>query len=43
MMKLCDRLVVMKEGRVVETGTFDELTRRRGVFAALASSGEWQA
>jgi ABC-type multidrug transport system fused ATPase/permease subunit len=43
-----DRIVVIKEGRVVETGAFDELlqaggpfaemARRQGIFAAAARS-----
>ena len=30
------RILVFENGRVVESGTFDELVRRGGAFAALA-------
>ena len=30
------RILVFDHGRIVETGTFDELVRRGGVFAELA-------
>lgn len=46
MMKLCDRILVLKDGAIVEEGSFEELIERRkgsGVFAELASGGEWQA
>jgi ATP-binding cassette subfamily B protein len=29
----CDRIIVLREGRIVETGTFAELLRHAGVFA----------
>jgi ATP-binding cassette subfamily B protein len=35
-----DRIVVFDEGRIVETGTFDELVRRGGVFSELVLSAE---
>ena len=31
----CDRVIVTDEGRVVETGTFDELMEKGGIFAEL--------
>ena len=32
---MLDRLVVMEEGRIVETGSHDELLRRGGLYAGL--------
>lgn len=40
-MRLCDRIVVMEDGRVVEQGRYEELMARNGVFARLARGGEW--
>ncbi|KAL5520889.1 HST6 [Sanghuangporus sanghuang] len=40
-MQLCDRIVVIDNGRVAEEGTFEELVRRNGAFAQLARGGEW--
>ncbi|KAN0136949.1 P-loop containing nucleoside triphosphate hydrolase protein [Lactarius tabidus] len=40
-MRMCDRIVVVHEGKVAEQGTYDQLISRRGVFAQLASGGEW--
>ncbi|KAF8154773.1 P-loop containing nucleoside triphosphate hydrolase protein [Crassisporium funariophilum] len=40
-MGMCDRIVVVDGGKVVEEGTYRELMGRRGVFATLASGGEW--
>jgi len=31
----CDKIVVMDEGKIVETGTFDELANKEGLFADL--------
>ena len=41
LMRMCDRILVMHEGKIAEQGTYDELIARRGVFAQLASGGEW--
>ena len=40
-MKMCDRILVVHDGAIAETGTFDELMDCKGVFAQLASGGEW--
>ena len=40
-MRMCDRILVMDKGRIAEQGTFDELIGKKGVFAQLASGGEW--
>ncbi|GAA5945971.1 hypothetical protein JCM3775_007566 [Rhodotorula graminis] len=43
-MEQCDRIVVVADGVVVETGTVAELRAKpHGVFANLASGGEWEA
>ncbi|KAJ7063391.1 P-loop containing nucleoside triphosphate hydrolase protein [Mycena amicta] len=41
-MQMCDRILVVHEGRIVEQGSYTELITRRGVFAQLASGGEWE-
>lgn len=40
-MRMCDRILVVHDGVIAEHGTYDELISRRGVFATLASGGEW--
>ncbi|KAF8172694.1 P-loop containing nucleoside triphosphate hydrolase protein [Pholiota molesta] len=40
-MQMCDRIVVLHQGEVCETGTYEALMERKGVFATLASGGEW--
>ncbi len=37
-----DQILVLKEGEVVERGTYDELTRENGVFASL-SRVQWKS
>jgi subfamily B ATP-binding cassette protein MsbA len=32
-----DRVLVLKEGRIIESGEFEELLRRKGAFAAMAA------
>lgn len=39
-MRMCDRLLVVHEGRIAEVGTYDELIQRQGVFAALVRGWE---
>jgi ATP-binding cassette subfamily B protein len=33
---LCDRVIVLDRGRIVESGTHDELVRKGGIYAAFA-------
>jgi ATP-binding cassette subfamily B (MDR/TAP) protein 1 len=40
-MQMCDRILVVDGGRIVEEGTFDELIQKRGTFHQLAGAGEW--
>lgn len=40
-MQMCNRILVVDAGRVVEEGTYEQLLRRRGTFFKLASAGEW--
>ena len=42
-MRLCDRIVVVGNGRVVEEGKFEELMERKGEFARLAGGGVWES
>ncbi|KAJ7749063.1 P-loop containing nucleoside triphosphate hydrolase protein [Mycena maculata] len=39
-MMMCDRILVVHEGRIAEQGSYDELMRRSGVFSALVNGGE---
>jgi ATP-binding cassette subfamily B (MDR/TAP) protein 1 len=41
-MRRCDRILCLDSGRIAEQGTWDELMRRRGVFAGLMRAGEWE-
>ncbi|KAI1823282.1 P-loop containing nucleoside triphosphate hydrolase protein [Xylaria intraflava] len=41
MMRMADRIVMIDLGRVVESGTFEELCGKRGRFAELVSGGVW--
>ncbi|KAI0881396.1 P-loop containing nucleoside triphosphate hydrolase protein [Annulohypoxylon maeteangense] len=41
MMRMADRVVVIDQGNVVETGSYDELFQMRGKFAELVSDGVW--
>ena len=34
----CDRIIVMDKGRIVETGTHEELLERGGFYAGLFNS-----
>ncbi|KIJ64942.1 hypothetical protein HYDPIDRAFT_153840 [Hydnomerulius pinastri MD-312] len=40
-MKMCDRILLVDGGEVVEQGTYEDLVERKGLFAKLASGGEW--
>lgn len=40
-MRMCERVVVVGDGGVLEEGAFEELVKRKGAFAKLASGGEW--
>lgn len=42
-MRTCDRIIVLHQGQVAEQGTYEELLDRQGVFASLASGGEWSS
>ncbi|TFK81610.1 P-loop containing nucleoside triphosphate hydrolase protein [Polyporus arcularius HHB13444] len=43
MMRMCDRILVVHEGVIAEQGTYEDLMQKRGVFAQLASGGEWMS
>jgi ATP-binding cassette, subfamily B (MDR/TAP), member 1 len=40
-MKMCDRILVVSAGSIVEEGSYEELMANQGVFAQLARAGEW--
>jgi ATP-binding cassette, subfamily B (MDR/TAP), member 1 len=40
-MRMCDRILVLHKGKIAEQGTFEDLIAKKGVFAQLASGGEW--
>ncbi len=39
-LKDCDRILVFENGRIVESGTYEELLEQQGLFARLVASGE---
>ncbi|TFK52865.1 P-loop containing nucleoside triphosphate hydrolase protein [Heliocybe sulcata] len=41
LMRMCDRILVVDEGAIVEDGPYEDLMARNGAFARLASAGEW--
>ncbi|TXT04212.1 uncharacterized protein COLE_07909 [Cutaneotrichosporon oleaginosum] len=41
-MRRCDRIICLGNGRVAEDGTYASLLARGGVFAQLLKTGEWQ-
>jgi ATP-binding cassette subfamily B (MDR/TAP) protein 1 len=41
-MQMCDRILVVHEGGIAEHGSYDQLMQRKGIFAQLASGGEWE-
>ncbi|KAI0859689.1 P-loop containing nucleoside triphosphate hydrolase protein [Xylaria cubensis] len=41
MMRIADRILVIDLGRVVESGTYEELYEKKGKFAELVSGGVW--
>jgi ATP-binding cassette subfamily B (MDR/TAP) protein 1 len=40
-MQMCDRILVMEKGAIVEDGSYDDLMARRGRFYTLANAGVW--
>lgn len=42
MIRIADRVVVMKNGEIVEMGTYDELCALRGELYNILRSGEWE-
>lgn len=41
LMKQCDRILVVHDGRIAEHGSYSELMDRKGLFASLTTGGEW--
>ncbi|EMR08623.1 hypothetical protein PNEG_03100 [Pneumocystis murina B123] len=41
MMKLADKIVLLKSGRIAETGTYDELIKMKKDFWTLIQKGQW--
>jgi ATP-binding cassette subfamily B protein len=41
--RAADQILVLKDGRLVEQGTYDELVRRGGLFAELEAQGQFSA
>ncbi|KAI9807904.1 MAG: hypothetical protein M1825_005210 [Sarcosagium campestre] len=42
MMKACNRVAVLEEGRLVQLGAFDDLFARRGPLRTLVTGGAWE-
>lgn len=40
-MRMCDRILVVHDGIIAECGTYENLMAKNGIFAQLASGGEW--
>ncbi|KAH7106808.1 P-loop containing nucleoside triphosphate hydrolase protein [Auriculariales sp. MPI-PUGE-AT-0066] len=40
-MRMCDRILVVQDGHIVEQGSYEELMARRRVFYELTTAGEW--
>lgn len=42
MMTVAENIVVLDRGRVVESGAWDELMKKRGELRRLVNGGEWE-
>ena len=40
-MQMCDRILLVDQGEIVEDGTFEQLMEKKGAFAGMAHGGEW--
>ena len=40
-MQMCDRILVVDQGEIVEDGSFEQLMEMKGVFSGMAHGGEW--